>query len=53
MKVYKHLKLKKEIIQTLYWFAEMDIKMCGYISESTKQAFEMQGIEVPILENTN
>lgn len=39
--------LKREIKKTLNWFAEIDIKRDGKISDSTKQAFRKQKISIP------
>lgn len=39
--------LKNEISETLLWFAEMDLKAHGRLTETTKQCFYKQGVKIP------
>lgn len=39
--------LKTEISETLCWFADMDIKDHGKLTESTKEMFSVQGVDIP------
>lgn len=43
----KHAGLQQEIDATLIFFIETDINIYGKISESTKEAFKVQGVEIP------
>ena len=42
--------LQDEVNKTLQFFAETDIKRTGEISESTKECFKVQGVELPIIQ---
>ncbi len=43
----KNAGLKKEIDATLMFFVTTDINIYGKISEGTKEAFKVQGVEIP------
>ena len=41
------IELKKEIKGTLFFFVKMDLKIAGYITQSTVDAFKTQNVEFP------
>lgn len=43
----KHEGLKQEINATLMFFIDTDINIYGKISDRTKEAFKVQGVEIP------
>lgn len=43
----KHAGLKKEVDATLLFFITTDLKVHGKITEQTKEAFKVQGVEIP------
>jgi hypothetical protein len=43
----KHAGLKQEIDATLMFFIKTDINIYGRITEGTKEAFKVQGVEIP------
>lgn len=42
----KHEGLKKEVDATLLFFVETDIKIYNNISESTREAFRVQNVDI-------
>lgn len=42
----KHEGLKKEVDATLLFFVETDIKIYNNISESTREAFKVQNVDI-------
>lgn len=39
--------LKNEVLETLNWFADMDVASYGKIQEGTKEMYAKQGCEIP------
>ena len=48
MKIAIVKELKKEIEKTVLFFANLDLKGTGFISESTLENFRIQGVEIPL-----
>ena len=40
-------ELKEEVDKTLLFFVEMDLKVYGTVSDTTKEAFVKQGVKFP------
>lgn len=47
MENVKHKGLKKEVDETLMFFIESDMKIYGKVTDSTKEAFRVQNVEIP------
>lgn len=39
--------LKDEVLETLRFFAQSDMNAYGKLTESTKEAFRVQGVKIP------
>ncbi len=42
-------ELKNEVDATLYFFLTTDLEIYGKVTESTKEAFKVQGVTLPAI----